>query len=742
MNKRSGKTKRLSHRLLAVLLCCVCVLAAMPAGAVAFAADAVSCAEESVTEQPTAVSGVPEAQVSAASSVSGVPEAQVSAAPAASSVSGVPEAQVSAAPAAPAVSAEPEVSAEPAQITNSAVEPTAESNENEPAGYAAEAANNRTYTIVQGGTQTVSISNMSGSNFGYSCTEAGITASLTTSGYAGYSGYTISVGSSVPAGTYTMTVTYDTTSWSLFDSTTTSNTDTVTITVTEPDTSAYTFTVTPNLSNVDVVYFAYHTAADVANAQFISASNGNAISIPNFSYNQPGYIVFFVKPSSNHLLVNAKGSGNNDVYSVQAAVNNTSNLGNIAGYPGIAALIQKANALGYIGVLGFSRAAGDTNSMSHTITQAGQSPDITVTAASNKTENVKPGDNLTFTVTITPGKLEGSSAEVKDVTVESLKVNGKAVTYTDLVKNSDGSYTTTVSYTATGEDCSNGSVVLDVTANVKYSKLLGVSDDQSLSSSATIEKSARVTCLIAPKSDVTYRLTYVNAERIEYESHPDIIKTKPANVSGVYTGQTVPVESSFYTEKEVDDPVNHGKWSFTGWYYKDKVVDSVTMGEETIYLDGYWTFTPYPNADLTIRKTVSGNMQDSGKEFTFTVAADKAMNYHGEEKTSFTFQLKKNEEVTISVPVGAAVTVSEEPSGYTYSLDTTGTTITNYTALESGNGISFTMPEDNSNVVFNNEKNITVDTGVILDTLPYVLILAVVVIGALVLMKRRRNRDD
>ena len=428
MNKRSGKTKRVSHRLLAVLLCCVCMLAAMPAGAVAFAADAVSGAEESVTEQLTAVAGVPEAQVSAAPAVSGVPDAQVSAAPAApaaSAVAGVPEAQ----PAAPAVSAEPEVSAEPAQITNSAVEPTAESNENEPAGYAAEAANNRTYTIVQGGTQTVSISNMSGSNFGYSCTEAGITASLTTSGYAGYSGYTISVGSSVPAGTYTMTVTYDTTSWSFVGSTTTSNTDTVTITVTEPDTSAYTFTVTPNLSNVDVVYFAYHTTADVANAQFISASNGNAISIPNFSYHQPGYIVFFVKPSSNHLLVNAKGSGNNDVYSVQAAVNNTSNLGNIAGYPGIAALIQKANALGYIGVLGFSRAAGDTNSMSHTITQAGQSPDITVTAASNKTENVKPGDNLTFTVTITPGKLEGSSAEVKDVTVESLKVNGKAVTF-------------------------------------------------------------------------------------------------------------------------------------------------------------------------------------------------------------------------------------------------------------------------------------------------------------------------
>ena len=50
---------------------------------------------------------------------------------------------------------------------------------------------------------------------------------------------------------------------------------------------------------------------------------------------------------------------------------------------------------------------------------------------------------------------------------------------------------------------------------------------------------------------------------------------------------------------------------------------------------------------------------------------------------------------------------------------------------------------DSDKVTFANNKEATPDTGVLLDSLPYVVILAVVVLGAaLVIVRRRKHRDD
>lgn len=53
MNKRSRKTEGLSHRLIALLLCCFCLIAAMPISAIALEADATPVVEEIATEKPT-----------------------------------------------------------------------------------------------------------------------------------------------------------------------------------------------------------------------------------------------------------------------------------------------------------------------------------------------------------------------------------------------------------------------------------------------------------------------------------------------------------------------------------------------------------------------------------------------------------------------------------------------------------------------------------------------------------------
>ncbi len=500
-----------------------------------------------------------------------------------------------------------------------------------------------------------------------------------------------------------------------------------------------TFVVNTGLGNVDAIYFAYHSNSDVSdNISFETATDGGQIKIEKFSSKSNrgstyGYLLIFVKPSENYLLTQGKATGNCDIYSISSGA-----YGNIADYPGIQTIAAQAAKLGYVGVLGYMRSPGQDVS-DQTITFNAVSPDITVKAVSDKTSDVKPGDELTFTVTITPGTIANSDAKVEKVTVNSLTVNGGAVKYSDLIRNSDGTYTTTVKYTATEADCDSGSVELNVTARVDYSNTLGVSGEQSLDSSAYIVKSAETACEIAPQNSVTYKLKYI-AEGIDEEKYPDTIKEseKPQDVTD-YKGATVNVDSKYGTTR-VDDPTNRGTWTFDGWYKGGEKMTQVTIGDKRVVLEGTWTFTQYPDADLTIKKTLSGNMYNKSDKFTFTVTYQD----NGETKKVEVTLGKDQTSDKISIPVGAEVAITETNVDK-YVLSVTSATYGENEKLDyksTDNVITFTMPSNDVSVVINNAKNVVPDTGVILDTLPYILILAVVIIGGVLLIGRRRSRND
>lgn len=796
MNKRSWKTKGLSRRLIAWLLCCVCLLGVAPISAIALEADATPVVEETATVEPKEeVTVTPEVTATAsptstALSISTDTSVEIDSSETETPTDTVvPETTVTAEPTSTAAYTNPEDTSagtsgsEPETTTEVEIDTTVEpeitlslydrlmactsvaevsaildnisvEDEAEMDGFTEEQNEaleahlaelgyydvtslvNHSYTIAQGGTQTVAINNMSGSNFSYSCSQSGISATINSSGSGWgqtYSGYTISVGSSVPAGTYTLTVNYQTSiGWN-----TTSATDTITITVTAATKSA---TINSIVSNAVVTYYYY------TNGQWVNGgtyTDGQTITIAYNKNDDPSHYVFFAKPADNYLLstfsiVNQGTGGTSyDLYSVENV-----SQSNIKDYPSIDTLVQEASNNGYLTMNGYKTSAAGNVTLNQYFT--GTQPGLTVSATATPNENVKPGDEVTFHVTITPQKANAGDT-VTSFEVTSLTING--VTYKDvtLTANSDGTYSTDVKYEATATDWQTGNISLNVSAQVGYEYVLPVKDRDDVGSeittNSTIRSSGTTTVTLATASSVAYTLNYDAPEGI---TPPETIPAAPTDDKEYYEGDSVTVKD--YTRTDVDDPTNKGTWTFTGWKVNgegnDKYTgDTVTMGTEKILFVGTWTFTPYPNADLTIRKTVSGNMQDPDKSFAFTVTADRAMTYNGKEETTFTFNLKKDEEVLISVPVGATVTISEDASGYTYSIGS-GTTITGYTALESGNGIQFTMSNDASTVVFNNAKDITIDTGVILDTLPYVLILAVVVIGVMVLMKRRRNRDD
>lgn len=148
--------------------------------------------------------------------------------------------------------------------------------------------------------------------------------------------------------------------------------------------------------------------------------------------------------------------------------------------------------------------------------------------------------------------------------------------------------------------------------------------------------------------------------------------------------------------------------------------------------------------NLTISKTVSGNMGDQSKEFAFTATLSgegytfDGVTYsinNGEVQsagtgTECTFNLKHGDSITfIDLPIGATFTVTEtsySESGYVTTIDG-----------ETGSSKTITLAETNSEIAFVNRKDITVDTGIELDTLPFVILLAIAG-SVLVLLNRKR----
>ena len=139
--------------------------------------------------------------------------------------------------------------------------------------------------------------------------------------------------------------------------------------------------------------------------------------------------------------------------------------------------------------------------------------------------------------------------------------------------------------------------------------------------------------------------------------------------------------------------------------------------------------------DLTIQKTLSGNMYDEKAKYSFTV------NYPSLEQP-ITLELGKDQEYKVqNIPNGVMVTITEVDSkGYVASF--TATSPKTLKLDGTGETRTFTMPNENVSIVCDNKKDVTVDTGILLDSMPYVVILAVVAVGAVLLVKKRHGRDD
>lgn len=195
-------------------------------------------------------------------------------------------------------------------------------------------------------------------------------------------------------------------------------------------------------------------------------------------------------------------------------------------------------------------------------------------------------------------------------------------------------------------------------------------------------------------------------------------------------------------------------------------------------------------SNVTITKQVTGLLGDTNKDFEFRVSinkkngadcsADVKARKGNTEVSLNSFTLKHNETVTLeNVPIGATIKVTEVTPGEHYTVSATGhggeqkggrDVIFTYVAAANtatagdadeadlmllsmdedtavdadGDAVAYddgTRVRDNQ-IIITNHCGLLPDTGVLLDTLPYIVILAVVAGGGILLMLRKRRKED
>lgn len=251
---------------------------------------------------------------------------------------------------------------------------------------------------------------------------------------------------------------------------------------------------------------------------------------------------------------------------------------------------------------------------------------------------------------------------------------------------------------------------------------------------------------------------------------------------------------------------NGVQWVFDGWYLEPQNDTGTGSDENALTwphnvkaedlnserVVNFYAHYRKATSNVTITKEVKGLLGDTQKNFTFNVSITKkdgsdcsegvtAKRDNGETvDLKNNFPLKHKETVTLeNVPIGATITVTESAPGEHYNVSATG----HNGEKNGGNNVAFTyvavantatasdadeadlmllsMDEDtavdadgdavaydsgievdNNQIIVTNHCGLIPDTGVLLDTLPYIVILAVVAGGVALLMLRKRRKED
>lgn len=259
----------------------------------------------------------------------------------------------------------------------------------------------------------------------------------------------------------------------------------------------------------------------------------------------------------------------------------------------------------------------------------------------------------------------------------------------------------------------------------------------------------------------------------------EAVETKLKNTNGAFGNQNEePVYYSIKDKKEV--VIDHVKLTYNEsagtitingtnvWNMAMQLSYNATKGNNPeVQITNDYTLA---TADIEVGKLVTGMMGSLEKAFTFQITglpdSSKVVQNGAEKAVSEFFTMKSGDSVTLkNVPVGTVFAVKEMGTD-AKDYQTTATGYSHVTDIQSGdservfyyvvryeNGQRVLKPCDANGenertelgefkIQVTNHCGLLPDTGVLLDTLPYIVILAVVAGGVALLMLRKRRKED
>lgn len=221
-----------------------------------------------------------------------------------------------------------------------------------------------------------------------------------------------------------------------------------------------------------------------------------------------------------------------------------------------------------------------------------------------------------------------------------------------------------------------------------------------------------------------------NTAGVEYDSTSVYLKVTIYRENGELTSKVV-----VRRESETGDKLNDGDAAFINKYFAGtlnvKKVVAGNMGDQSKEFDFTVTFTkPADNKEVnsTVTATVAGNAAD-----------DFVIDWKDGNTFTYNFKLSHDETATFSnLPSGVKYEVTEVGMGTEETEGSNGYK----TKVEGMNVKTIDNATTTENVTFTNTKTGEVDTGITLDTLPYILVFGLVMIAAVVMIVRRRRVED
>lgn len=193
--------------------------------------------------------------------------------------------------------------------------------------------------------------------------------------------------------------------------------------------------------------------------------------------------------------------------------------------------------------------------------------------------------------------------------------------------------------------------------------------------------------------------------------------------------------------------------------------DAATTAEDTEGNDGKndQFVNTYITDSFTVTKTISGNAANKNDKFVVQVSFTATANLENldmkylsnaegaTEKSVGIDKLVKDTPATMQITIGdnETITFTNVPYGVTVEIaeqkQSDKEDMNNYTASYTNQTIDIDAEHDVRDMKINNDKSILIPTGVYVDYIPYVVLLAVAVLGLVAFVVKRRmaaNNDD